>query len=248
MRLQDLPATMAELSPTILSHFPPTLLQSGDADILTESSRVVRRLLEAQGVSVSLVVFPGFHGFLGFPIQWMQQLFPPKYTFVHSTLPATRQLVAFLRDGLLPPNADHADQAPPGSSVEEGVSGTEAWRAPLDPSMPFVLSVFVVAAAAATAGGLGGAAALWSRGRPRDDAQGVEMLLWTLLGATEQVLNRPTLLPAALLILYLMSVLGMVVVGLLVRSYTPLLHPSDLALDPATLRQAHDRELARRQQ
>eukprot|EP00300_Choanocystis_sp_HF-7_P009590 c16519_g2_i2.p1 GENE.c16519_g2_i2~~c16519_g2_i2.p1 ORF type:complete len:1428 (+),score=267.78 c16519_g2_i2:25-4308(+) len=105
--------TIGQLSRSTLSKMPPTLLLCGKDDDLCASSEQVHKQLVAAGVSSKLVTYPGFHGFLGFPVPWIEGYFPSRFHWTQNTLPATEEIAKFLlgKDAIVPPREEVMERA-----------------------------------------------------------------------------------------------------------------------------------------
>jgi len=87
--------TIQDIASSNLSRYPPSLLICAEEDSLTISNENLARRLRALGRNTTVETLPGFHSFLGFPIQW---------TFGQwrsNTLPATDLIIEWLSEGRL---------------------------------------------------------------------------------------------------------------------------------------------------
>ena len=95
--------TVGELDATVLSRYPPSLLICAASDSLTQSNEALATKLRSVGRECRVEVYPGFHSFLGIPVQWTLG------QWRDNTLPATKLMVQFLTGGeiaMKPPEAD----------------------------------------------------------------------------------------------------------------------------------------------
>eukprot|EP00051_Salpingoeca_urceolata_P008174 m.104003 g.104003 ORF g.104003 m.104003 type:complete len:1560 (+) comp15614_c0_seq1:465-5144(+) len=82
--------TLCDYALEDLADYPDTLLIGAASDALVDSSSLAHDHLLAAGRKSKLLVFPGFHSFMGLPVQWTLG------DWKHNQLPATEQLLSFV--------------------------------------------------------------------------------------------------------------------------------------------------------
>jgi len=90
---KNFPITLLDFTKKQLQSYPETLLICGDQDGLLQSSKLAGQKLNDSGCEAKVRIYPGVHGFLGFPIQWTLG------TWKENSCPATEDILTFFRFG-----------------------------------------------------------------------------------------------------------------------------------------------------